>query len=153
MSNNIVFLVGWLEIEEVRTVSLGRDQSNPAPLIHAWVYTGKPYLGGKHPVVLTGEPAQAVLEWAREWPPNTPLPQVVVQGQLVSHDGRSRVNVRKVSFMGSFDPAYKTMMIGLARLLEKEKDGEVRAGLKDLLRRNAATSFSPDAGPDYLPGP
>jgi hypothetical protein len=54
MSNNIVFLVGWLEIEEVRTVALGRDQSNPTPLIHAWVYTDKPYLGGKHPVVLTG---------------------------------------------------------------------------------------------------
>ena len=152
MSNNIVFLVGWLEIEDVRTVALGRDQSNPAPLIHAWIYTDKPYLGGKHPVVLTGEPAQDVLDWARDWPPNTPLPQVVVQGQLVSYDGRSRVNARKVSFMGSYDPAYKAMMVGLARLLEKEKDGEVREGLKDLRRKNASRQLSPGSGADYIPG-
>jgi hypothetical protein len=71
---------------------------------------------------------------------------------LVSHDGRSRVNARKVSFIGSFDPAYKTMMVGLARLLEKEKDGEVRDGLKDLLRRNAARPLSPGSGADYIPG-
>ncbi|MFM8320221.1 MAG: hypothetical protein ACKOC5_04825 [Chloroflexota bacterium] len=145
MSNNIVFLVGWLEIENVQTVTLGRDQSTPTTLIHAWVYTDKPYLGGKHPIVFTGEPAQTAMEWAREWPPHTPLPQVVVQGQLVTHNGQSRVNVRKVSFLGSFDPAYKTMMIGLARLLEKKQDGELRSGLADLLHRNAR-------GSDYLGG-
>ena len=54
MSNNIVVLSGWLQIERVQAVDLGQEGARATPVIHAWVYTDKPYLGGKHPVLLSG---------------------------------------------------------------------------------------------------
>lgn len=141
MSNNVVILSGWLQIERVQAINTGQECAGETTVIHAWVYTDKAYLGGKHPVLLSGEAAQDALEWARDWPPNTPLPQVIAQGKLVSRDGLSKVNVRKISFMGSFDPAYRSFMSDLSRLLDKKTEHELRSGLVDLLRRNASVPY------------
>jgi hypothetical protein len=151
MSNNVVILSGWLQIERVQAVDLGQEGTRATPVIHAWVYTDKPYLGGKHPVLLSGEAAQAALEWARDWPPNTPLPQVIAQGNLVSRNSHSKVNVRKISFMGSIDPAYRAFMGDLSRLVEQKNERELHTSLADLLRRNAAVPFLSD-GPDFTSG-
>ena len=151
MSNNIVVLSGWLQIERVQAVDLGQEGARAAPVIYAWVYTDKPYLGGKHPVLLSGAAAQSALEWARDWPPNTPLPQVIAEGKLVSRDGHSRVNVSKISFMGSFDPAYRVFMGDLSRLLEQKDGRDLRSGLADLLRRNSSVPYL-HSGPDFSAG-
>jgi hypothetical protein len=60
----------WRGWERVQALDLGHEGARATPVIHAWVYTDKSYLGGKHPVPLNGEAAQAALEWARDWPPN-----------------------------------------------------------------------------------
>ena len=151
MSNNIVVLSGWLQIERVQAVDLGQEGTRATPVIHAWVYTDKPYLGGKHPVLLSGEAARSALEWARDWPPNTPLPQVIAEGKLVSRNGHSKVNVGKISFMGSFDPAYRAFMGDLSRLLEQKDNRDLRASLADLLHRNAAVPYL-HGGPDFTGG-
>ena len=145
MTNNVVVLSGWLEIERYEEVDVGQGGARSLPVIHAWVYTDKPYLGGKHPVLLIGEAAQTAMAWARDWPANTSLPQVVAQGQVVTRGGVSKVNVRAISFMGSFDPAYRAFMRELSGLLDARKsEQELRAGIADLLRRYAALPFMLD---------
>jgi len=151
MSNNIVVLSGWLQIERVQAVDLGQEGAHSTLVSHAWVYTDKPYLGGKHPVLISGAAAQSALEWARDWPPNTPLPQVIAEGKLVSRSDHSKVNVGKISFMGSFDPAYRAFMGDLSRLLEQRDALDLHAGLADLLHRNAAAPYL-QGGPDFTAG-
>ena len=134
MSNNVVFLVGWLQVERVEMLAV--DTQTPQPVIHAWVFTDRPYFGGKHPVLISGQAALHTLEWARQSDPQAGLPQVVVQGQLVSHQETSSVLARFIRFLGAIDPAIQDLLLGLARMVEQKGDNQLRQDVLQLLRHN-----------------
>ena len=135
MSNNVVFLVGWLQVDRLETVSL--NGGNPGEVvIHASLYTDKPYFGGKHPLLLSGQPAAITLDWARQSDPRSGLPQVIVQGQLVSRQETTVVLVKFVRFLGALDPVVQALLSRLAQILEQKNDAQIRPALLDLLHQN-----------------
>ena len=63
MSNNTVNLNGFLSIEDMHMTPTNRKEQNL--VVRGWVQTGIAALGGRHPLVATGTPAQVILEYAR----------------------------------------------------------------------------------------
>lgn len=138
MSNNIVVLMGWLEVESVEHASL--DGSAPQPLIQAWIYTHKPSQGGKHPLVIDKVPAEITLAWAKKSDPQAGPPQVVVKGELLSLQGRTVVHVKTIHFVGALDPAVQRLLADLAQIVAHKDDSQLRPALLDLLRQSGELS-------------
>jgi len=132
MSNNIVHLSGWLEINQIPPMPSNANQFE-VPVILAWLYTDKPYIGGKHQVLIIGKPATITLQWARESNPKAGLPQVVVQGKLVSHEGSSTVLVKVIHFLSSYDPILNALRAELIQLLEQITDNELRCKILEII--------------------
>jgi hypothetical protein len=131
MSNNIVFLSGWLEVEGVEPISIaGQGQT----VIRAWVYTDKPHYGGKHPVLLEGKPAEVLLEWAKDHPRMKTLPQVVVQGQLRSSGENTCVLARFIRMLGLEQVDTASLLENIEHLVANTQGtGPLRGGLIKLL--------------------
>ena len=132
MSNNNVHLIGWMEIERVEMLALDGDV--PQPVIHAWLYTDKAYFGGKHPILLSGQPAVITLEWARQSDPKAGLPQVIINGRLVSRQESTAVLVKFISFVGTLNPSVRSIVIRLARLFRQNGDSRLRSEVLRLLQ-------------------
>lgn len=135
MSNNIVHLSGWLEID---CASVANPLKNTRPedlILPAWLYTDKPYFGGRHPVLITGQPALITLQWARESDPRAGLPQVVLQGKLVSRDGSSLVLAKVIHFLGSLNPTVNKLRTGLLHLYRQTPDANQRAEIWKLIEQ------------------
>ena len=132
MSNNVVILNGWLEIERISPVPL-KGQQTEGPLIHAWLYTDKPYLGGRHPLLLIDQPASIVLDWARKSESGAGLPRVVVTGKLVSYNESSLTLVKVIHFCGADNPQLEWILEQIAALRDKTQDPDLRADLEGLL--------------------
>lgn len=94
MSNNIVWLQGFFEIDCIETMPLGKEQF---PVIHAWVHTDQEWEGGKHPLLISGKPAQIVLEMSQG---SSTTPEVLINGRLLSRGNRSWVDVKRITFLG-----------------------------------------------------
>jgi hypothetical protein len=135
LSNNVVFLAGWLQVERIETIPLNGSCSGELA-IHASLYTDKAYLGGKHPLLLSGQPAQIALDWARQSDPKSGLPQVIVQGQLISRQESTLVHVKFIRFLGALDPAVQTLLSNLAQIVAQKNDAQIRPALLDLLHQN-----------------
>jgi hypothetical protein len=124
---NLIILQGWLEVESVRTVVADRVT---VAVIHGSIYTTdhdglENVFGEYHPVVISGSPAQTVLDITHKlndkYPRLTGIslvhssdeltdqppilvsqnrPYVIAQGKLLTHDGRSYVDIKHISFLG-----------------------------------------------------
>ena len=99
MSNNSVVLQGWLLLQQAGVT--------PEGLIHAHLDTDKPYLGGRHPVVLEGGAAKRARQLLDVVGPHLAI-QAVVHGRLVTmwrnNEPRSAVVARYVDFFGEPKP-------------------------------------------------
>jgi hypothetical protein len=124
---NLVILQGWLEIETASVALLNRVQ---VPVLNGWIYTTDQTglddcFDERHPVLVTGRPAEAILEITRKLHdkiPNTAnvglvhvslnggqtaqvltnqeRPFVIAQGKLLSRQGHSCLDVRHLSVLG-----------------------------------------------------
>jgi hypothetical protein len=124
---NLVILQGWLEIETVSVTLVNRVQ---APVLNGWIYTTdqaglEDCFDERHPVLISGRPAEAILEITRKLNDKLPgiscvslvqvsltdgqstqmltnqqHPFVIAQGKLLSHQGRSCLDVRHLSVLG-----------------------------------------------------
>ena len=113
---NLSILQGWLEIESVQQMSQDRM---PVVVIKGWIYTTdsegmEDIFDERHPVVISGRPAEAILDITRKLNDKSPQmarislvplpgesddhsrilvslgrPYVIAQGKLLSHDGQS----------------------------------------------------------------
>jgi hypothetical protein len=98
-------------------------------------------LDERHPVIISGRPAEAILDITRKLNEQYPLvaginlvnlvdegteqaeilirqgrPYVIVQGRLLTHEGRSCVDIKHISFLG--------LPFGALEALRGEKQGE-----------------------------
>lgn len=124
---NLSILQGWLEVESVQVVTMERT---PVAVVNGWIYTTdhdglETFFGERHPVVISGRPADAILDITRKLNDKYPhlagislvhlpgaladqsqilvsqgRPYVIAQGKLLSHDGQSRVDLKHISFLG-----------------------------------------------------
>jgi hypothetical protein len=124
---NLSILQGWLEIDSVHAETFEHGQ---VVVINAWIYTtdhdgSETFLDERHPVVISGRAAEAILDISRklndEYPfltgislmtfsgdlPNDSQmlisqgrPFVIAQGKLLTHAGRSSVDIKHISFLG-----------------------------------------------------
>jgi hypothetical protein len=124
---NLVILQGWLEIEEMTAIIIQREQ---VPVLKGWVHTtDRPGLEDvfeeRHPILISGRAAEAVLEITRKLSDKLPYtadvglvhlavhddqtaqvltnqgrPFVIAQGRLLSQNGHSCVDVRHISVLG-----------------------------------------------------
>ena len=124
---NLSILQGWLEVESVQVVTMERL---PVAVVNGWVCTTdhdglEAFFGERHPVVISGRPAEAILDITRKLNDKYPhlsgislvhlpgalayqsqilvssgRPYVIAQGKLLSHDGQSRVDLKHISFLG-----------------------------------------------------
>lgn len=124
---NLSILQGWLEVESVQVVTMERT---PVAVVNGWIYTTdhdglETFFGERHPVVISGRPADAILDITRKLNDKYPYlagislvhlpgaladqsqilvsqgrPYVIAQGKLLSHDGQSRVDLKHISFLG-----------------------------------------------------
>lgn len=124
---NLSILQGWLEVESVQVVTMERQ---PVAVVNGWVCTTdhdglETFFGERHPVVISGRPADAILDITRKLNEKYPhlsgislvhlpgaladqsqilvsqgRPYVIAQGKLLSHDGQSRVDLKHISFLG-----------------------------------------------------
>lgn len=124
---NLVVLQGWLEIEKISVTLVNRVQ---VPVLNGWIYTTdqpgvEDCFDERHPVLISGRPAEAILEIARKLNDKLPgmtnvslmqvslidsqttqilanqeRPFVIAQGMLLSHQGRSCLDVRHLSVLG-----------------------------------------------------
>lgn len=124
---NLVILQGWLEIESVSTTKVNRVQ---LPVLNGWIYTTdhtglEDCFDERHPVLISGRPAEALLEITRKLQDKLPgtagiglvdmlfntsqntqvltnqkRPFVIAQGKLLSHQGRSCLDIRHLSVLG-----------------------------------------------------
>jgi hypothetical protein len=124
---NLSILQGWLEIEAMNTVITAHSQ---VPVIQGWIYTTdeeglESVLDERHPVIISGKPAEAILDITRKLNDQYPLvagismvhmpderidqpeilirkgrPYVIAQGRLLTHEGRSCVDIKHISFLG-----------------------------------------------------
>jgi len=100
MSNNTVNIRGYLTY---RAVGMNR---RPASVV-GWIYTDRALLGGRHPFIANGRPAEIIMEYVQEReirsvesPPDFPdqATGVVVRGKLASYPDGSYLDVRSVHF-------------------------------------------------------
>jgi hypothetical protein len=124
---NLSILQGWLEIESIRTLVVDRL---PVVVINGWIYTTdynglENVFGEQHPVVISGRPAETVLDITRKLNDKYPrltgislvhlsgeltdqpqilvrqgLAYVIAQGKLLTNDGQSCVDIKHISFLG-----------------------------------------------------
>jgi len=124
---NLVILQGWLEIESVSVTQVNRMQ---VPVLNGWIYTTdqaglENCFDERHPVLISGRPAEAILEITRKLQDKLPgtvgvglvdmlfsgsqatqvltnqkRPFVIAQGKLLSHQGQSCLDVRHLSVLG-----------------------------------------------------
>lgn len=124
---NLVILQGWLEIETVSVTRVNRAQ---VPVLNGWIYTTdqaglEDCFDERHPVLISGKPAEALLEITRkiqdmlpgsvgiglvdmlfsgsqatQMLTNQKRPFVIAQGKLLSHQGHSCLDVRHLSVLG-----------------------------------------------------
>ncbi len=124
---NLSILQGWLEVESVQVVTMERL---PVAVVNGWVCTTdhdglETFFGERHPVVISGRPADAIIDITRKLNEKYPhlsgislvhlpgaladqsqilvsqgRPYVIAQGKLLSHDGKSRVDLKHISFLG-----------------------------------------------------
>jgi hypothetical protein len=124
---NLVILQGWLEIESVSVTQVNRVQ---VPVLNGWIYTTdltgvEKCFDERHPVLISGRPAEAILEITRKIQDKLPgttgiglvdmlfsgsqttqvltnqkRPFVIGQGKLLSHQGYSCLDVRHLSVLG-----------------------------------------------------
>ncbi len=124
---NLCILQGWLEIESVQVLTVDRA---PVVVVKGWIYTTdheglEDFFGERHPVVVSGRPAEAILDITRKLNDKYPhlpgislvhLPEalmeqsqiliqqrrpfVIAQGKLVSHEGVTGVELKHISFLG-----------------------------------------------------
>jgi hypothetical protein len=124
---NLIILQGWLEIETIRAVVTDRL---PVAVINGWIYTTdtnglESVFGEQHPVVISGRPAEAVLDITRKLMDKHPRltgislvhlsgepidqtqilvnqgrPYVIAQGKLLTHAGQSCVDIKHISVLG-----------------------------------------------------
>jgi hypothetical protein len=124
---NLVILQGWLEIESVSVTRVNRAQ---VLVLNGWIYTTdqaglEDCFDERHPVLISGRPAEAILEITRkiqEKPlgiasiglvdllfsgsqptqvlTNQQRPFIIAQGKLLSHQGHSCLDVRHLSVLG-----------------------------------------------------
>jgi hypothetical protein len=124
---NLVILQGWLEIESVSVTLVNRAQ---VPVVNGWIYTTdhaglEDCFDERHPVLISGRPAEAILEITRklndklggitnvnlvqvslsggqsaQMLTNKQHPFVIAQGKLLSHLGHSFLDVRHLSVLG-----------------------------------------------------
>jgi hypothetical protein len=124
---NLVILQGWLEIESVSVKQVNREQ---IPVLNGWIYTTdqaglEDCFDERHPVLISGRPAEAILEINRKLNDklsgttsvilvqvslssgqstqiltNQQRPFVIAQGKLLSYQGRSCLDVRHLSALG-----------------------------------------------------
>ena len=124
---NLVILQGWLEIESVSVTQVNRVQ---VPVLNGWIYTTdqtglEDCFDERHPVLISGRPAEAILEITRklneklggitnvnlvqvslssgqsaQMLTNQRRPFVIAQGKLLSHLGHSCLDVRHLSVLG-----------------------------------------------------
>jgi hypothetical protein len=118
---------GWLEIESVSVTLVNRVQ---VPVLNGWIYTTdqdglEDCFDERHPVLISGRPAEALLEIIRKIQDMLPStrciglvdmlfggsqatqvltshkrPFVIAQGKLLSHQDRSCLDVRHLSVLG-----------------------------------------------------
>ena len=124
---NLVILQGWLEIETVSVTLLNRVQ---VPVLNGWIYTTdqtglEDCFDERHPVLISGRPAEAILEITRKLNDKLPgtasvclvhvsltggqtaqmltnqqRPFVIAQGKLLSRQEHSCLDVRHLSVLG-----------------------------------------------------
>ena len=124
---NLAILQGWLEIESIQTVTTDRA---PVAVVKGWINTTdqkglEDCFGEQHPVVISGRAAEAILGISRKLNDKFPrltginlvdlandfmdpsqllvsqgCPYVIAQGKLLTHDGRSFVDVKHISILG-----------------------------------------------------
>jgi len=124
---NLVILQGWLEIESVSVTLVNRVK---VPVLNGWIYTTdqaglEDCFDERYPVLISGRPAEAILEINRKLDDKLPRtasvslvqvslsggqstqmltnqqrPFVIAQGKLLSHQGRSCLDVRHLSILG-----------------------------------------------------
>ena len=124
---NLVILQGWLEIESVSVTQVNRAQ---VPVLNGWIYTTdhaglEDCFDERHPVLISGRPAEAILEITRKLNDKLPgaknvslvqvslsggqstqlltnqqRPFVIAQGKLLSRQGHSCLDVRHLSVLG-----------------------------------------------------
>ena len=124
---NLVILQGWLEIDTVSVTLVNRVQ---VPVLNGWIRTTdhaglEDCFDERHPVLISGRPAEAVLEITRKIQDKLPgtagiglvdlwfngsqttqvltnqkRPFVIAQGKLLSHQGHSCLDVRHLSILG-----------------------------------------------------
>jgi hypothetical protein len=124
---NLVILQGWLEIENVSIKEVNRVQ---VPVLNGWIYTTdqaglEDCFDERHPVLISGRPAEAILEISRKIQDKLPgmadiglvdmlfsgnqtthvltnkkRPFVIAQGKLLSYQGQSCLDVRHLSVLG-----------------------------------------------------
>ena len=150
---NLSILQGWLEVDSVQTATVGRTQ---VVVIKGWIYTTdhnglEPFFDERHPVIITGRPAEAILDITRKlndkYPHLTGInlvhlsgesidqtqilvsqgrPYVIAQGKLLTHDGQSSVDIKHISFLGlpwgALDVLY-----GLEPVMDRDVQGLVAA--------------------------
>jgi hypothetical protein len=124
---NLIILQGWLEVRSLQTLTM---DGQPVVVIHGWINTTdqdglETFFGERHPVVISGRPAEAILEITRKLNEKFQnlsgislaclsdeladqiqvllkggRPYVIAQGKLLTHDGQSNVDVKHISFLG-----------------------------------------------------
>jgi len=124
---NLSILQGWLEVESVQVVTMERA---PVVVVNGWIYTTdhnhlEDVFDERHPVVISGRPAEAILDITRKLNDKYPhlpgislvglageldgqppilvsqvRPYVIAQGKLLSHNGQSCVDIKHISFLG-----------------------------------------------------
>jgi len=124
---NLSILQGWLEVESVQVVTMERA---PVVVVNGWIYTTdhdrlEDVFDERHPVIISGRPAEAILDITRKLNDKYPhlpgislvgltgeldgqppilvslvRPYVIAQGKLLSHNGQSCVDIKHISFLG-----------------------------------------------------
>jgi hypothetical protein len=124
---NLSILQGWFEVVSIREAVTNQS---PVAVISGWIYTTdcdrlEKFLDERHPVLISGRPAEAVLDITRKLNDKFPKlsrislvpltgkhpeqlkilvnhgrPYVIAQGKLLSHDGQSCVDIKHISFLG-----------------------------------------------------
>ena len=124
---NLSILQGWLEVDSVQTATIDHMQ---VVVINGWIYTTDHdgldnFFDDRHPVVISGRPAETILDITRKlndkYPRLTGIsladlsgeqidqspilvsqgrPYVIAQGKLHTHEGQSCVDIKHISFLG-----------------------------------------------------
>jgi len=105
---NQVWLQGLLRISGVQNIAFNGSSVNA---IRGWVFTGQPLLGCSHPLIVTSPKPQLAIINSRISPDTKSLPEVLVQGYLVTVDGMTTVNVKRVDFLGNISSGRRVVRV------------------------------------------